>query len=730
MPASTSSVPRRRRALVPVALTGSLLAAGQGALAQDPGAVPEGVVRLPQLEVSGAPPLGSAAAVRGFVAPEADSGTKTDTPLIATPQSVSVVPRDAIDARQAQTLGEAVLYNAGVRGEAYGADPRADFLLLRGFDAVDFGIYLNGLRYSVGYAAGSYETYGLQRFEIVRGPASVLYGQIIPGGLVNQVARRPTQTPQGEVRLSAGSFGRVQGAATASGPLDEDGVWSYSITALGRLGGTQVDHVDADRAFLAPALTWRPNNDTRLTFMAYYQRDLTQGAQFLPYAGTVTQTAFGRIPTARFAGEPAFDRYNITQWGVGTEFEHRVDERLVLRQNLGYGTSAIDWRQTVGLGQIGDGPDIARIGFVSSPQVARFQADNQAEFRMVTGPAAHTMLFGFDASTVRISNPQAFGPAPALNIYAPVYGALVPQPGAASDTLQNTQQYGLYAQDQIRLWERLVVVAGLRHDWVFSDTRDQISGTSQGQRDSATTGRIGLLYETAIGLSPYVSWSTSFLPTPGVDAAGQPFVPRDATQYEVGLKYQPPGWNSFVQASLFQITQTNALTADPANPLFQVQTGEVRVRGVELEAVANPRQGLNVIASFTYLDPEITKGAPEEVGQRPAGVPRLGAGLYVDYALGEEAGRFAGLGLGAGVRLLGNTTTTNTETHNVVPSVTLVDAAIRYDLGRLGRELERMELAVTASNLFDKQYVARCTNDAACFYGNRRTVLASLVRRW
>ncbi|MBL6080411.1 TonB-dependent siderophore receptor [Belnapia sp. T18] len=689
----------------------------------------DAAVRLPELAISGRPALGATEPPRGFVASEETAGTKGASRLTEVPQSVSVVPRATIDALQAQSLGEAVRYQAGLRAESYGPDPRADFLLLRGFDAVDNGYYLDGLRYSVGFAAGSIEPYGLDRFEIVRGPASVLYGQIQPGGLINQVSRRPTQTPQGEMRLTAGDFGRAQAAGTSSGPLDRDGVWSYSLTGLGRLADSQIDKVGNDRAFIAPALTWRPDEDTRLTLHAYYQRDRTQGAQFLPYLGTVRETAFGRIPTRRFVGESGFDKYDITQWGIGSEFERRLSDAVTLRQNMRWAHSGINWRQTVGIGLLADERTLGRIGFLSTPDIDRFQVDNQAEFRFTTGPLGHRLLAGFDYSTVRISNPQAFGGAPSLDVFRPAYGSPVPLAAAGTNTRQNTSQYGLYAQDQVRLGERWVLTAGVRQDWVESSTLDRIGGGTQRQSDTATTARVGLVYLAPGGFAPYASWSTSFLPTPGTSAAGRAFTPRQGEQFEIGIKYQPPGRDSFVQASLFQITQTNSLTTDPNSPLFQVQSGEIRVRGMELEGVARLPRGLSLIGSFTALDAEITKGAPEERGNRPAGVPATGAGLYADQSFGEEAGRLAGLGLGAGLRFLGNSTTGNAA-HNVVPSVTLVDAALRYDLSRFGSGLAGAQLAVTANNLFDTAYVARCTSDTACFYGNRRTVLASLVKRW
>lgn len=686
-------------------------------------------LRLPQLDVSGAPPLGATEPPRGFVASEATAGTKGAARLLEVPQSVSVVPRATIDALQAQTLGEAVRYQAGLRGESFGPDQRADFLLLRGFDAADNGLYLDGLRYSTGFAGSSIEPYGLDRFEIVRGPASVLYGQIQPGGLVNQVSRRPTQTPQGEVRLTAGDFGRAQAAGTSSGPLDREGKWSYSLTGLGRLADSQIDKVGNDRAYIAPALTWRPDDDTRLTVYGYYQRDRTQGAQFLPYVGTVTETPFGRIPTRRFLGEARFDKYDVTQWGIGTELERRVSEAVTLRQNLRWAHSGINWRQTVGGGLQDDGRTLNRSSYIAAPDVDRFQVDNQAEFRFVTGPLGHRLLAGFDYSTVRFSNPQSFGGATGLDLFRPVYGSPVSFATGGANTRQNTSQYGLYAQDQVRLGERWVFTAGVRQDWVESSTLDRIAGSTQRRSDAAATARVGLVYLAPGGFAPYASWATSFLPTPGVDAAGRAFTPRQGEQFEVGIKWQPPGRDSFVQASLFQITQSNSLTTDPNSPLFQVQTGEVRVRGLELEGVARLPRGLSLLGSFTALDAEITKGAAEERGNRPAGVPATGAGLYADQSFGEEAGRLAGLGAGLGLRFLGNSTTGNAQ-HNVVPSVTLVDAALRYDLSRLGGSFNGAQLAVTANNLFDTAYVSRCTSDSACFYGNRRLVLASLVKRW
>ncbi|WP_426959503.1 TonB-dependent siderophore receptor [Muricoccus radiodurans] len=693
-----------------------------------PAATPGTALELPSVEVQSQAER-ALDQVRGFVANTEITGTKTDTPLIENPQSISVVPRDQIDARQAQTLGEALRYNAGVRTEVFGPDTRTDWLQIRGFDAQDNGIFLNGLRYNAGFAGSVYETYGLERYEILRGPASVLYGQIAPGGLINQVSRRPTQTPQGEVRLSAGSFDRLQAQGYSSGPLTANGVWSYSLTGLVRDSRTQVDSTRDDRYFIAPALTWRPTDNTRVTLLPYYQHDRTSGGQFLPYVGTVVPTPFGRISRDRFTGERAFDRYERDQWGIGYEIEHRFDSVWSVQQNFRYSHTGIDWRQVYGGGLTADQRSLNRFNYLADIDVDTVQVDNQVQARFSTGPLQHTVLAGFDYSRVNLRNTQFFNFAPSLDLFTPSYGS--PLPALTTpflNTRQTTSQYGLYAQDQIR-FDRFLLTGSIRHDWVPSTLENRVAGTRTSQDDSALTGRVGLIYLAANGLAPYASYARSFQPQIGVNASAAPFDPLEGEQYEVGIKYQPPGINSFIQLSAFHLTQRNTLITDPNNTFFQAALGEIRVRGLELEGTASLTEGLSLVGNLTYLDPEITRGEPGQVGNRPPGVAKFTAGLYGDYTFREGSGPLSSLGLGLGVRYLGNTSASATS-RAVVPSTTLFDAAVRYDLGQLTTSLKGFQAALNVSNLADTRYVGRCSSETACFYGTRRTVIGSLVYRW
>jgi iron complex outermembrane receptor protein len=528
------------------------------------------------------------------------------------------------------------------------------------------------------------------------------------------------------VRLTAGSHARLQGAFATSGPLTQDGTWSYSLSGLLRDSNTQVDYTPDNRAFIAPALTWRPTSDTRLTLLSYYQYDETRGSEFLPYSGTVVPSAFGRIPRSRFTGEPGFDSFIRRQYGVGYEFEHRFNDTFTVRQNLRYGHVDGDWRQTYGLGLQPDGRTLNRFSYESRRESSAFQVDTHLQSRVATGPLQHTLLAGLDYSRATFDNIQNGATGTPLDLYTPVYGRVVRNLAPLSNDLQTRDQLGVYLQDQIRAGNWVLTLGG-RHDWATTETESRLRGTTTTADDRAFTGRVGLVYLAPNGLAPFASYSTSFLPQLGTTASGAPFRPVEGEQVEVGLKFQPPGGNSFLQVAAFQITQRNGLTPDPTNRVFQVQTGEVEVRGVELEAVAEITPEMRVIGAYTYLDAEITRANDGTVGNRPNGIPAHMASLYGDY--GFRTGPLRGLGLGAGVRYIGNTPVGNANLA-LVPSVTLFDASVRFDLERLSPSLQGMRAIVTASNLGDERHVASCDTLSACFYGTGRLVLGSLSYAW
>jgi iron complex outermembrane receptor protein len=663
--------------------------------------------------------------VDGYVATQGTTGSKTDTPIIETPQSISVITADRLDRQAAGSLAEALRYSAGVTGEQFGMDQRGYGISIRGFEVDEGGFYRDGLQLK-GTSFSAFlplDLYGAERLEILRGPASVLYGQNPPGGLINYVSKRPTAEPFHELEASAGTFDRFEGKFDLGGPVAEDGSLLYRVTGLARDSDTQVDFVNDDRYFIAPALTW-VGEDTTLTVLANYQHDNAGwGIQFLPASGTVLDNPNGRLPRHTFTGEPDFDRYVLDQVSVGYLLEHQFNDVFTVRQNARVSYLHNDSDVVYGNGLI-DGRTLARIGDVGKSEMLAFTVDNQAEAKFETGPIDHTALLGIDYQRHRFSDYGASFAVDDLDIYDPDYGSELTNKEIYEDSKTKQRQIGVYAQEQAKLFDKLVIVLGGRYDFARSefDDHNDFGEIHNQTKDEAFTGRAGLVYLFDNGLAPYFSYSESFEPVLETDAEGNPFKPEEGQQYEVGIKYQPPGKNSFVMLSLFDLTKQNVLTPDPADPLNnQVQTGEIRSRGVELEGVASFDFGLDLSLAYAFIDAEITKSnADGEKGNQPGQTSKHQASLWADYTIPE--GDFAGLGFGAGVRYIGPSFGDNLEDLDV-PGYTLADAAIHY-------EWNSFKFALNGSNIFDKVYVPSCFGESNCFYGERRAVIGTVTYRW
>jgi iron complex outermembrane receptor protein len=352
--------------------------------------------------------------------------------------------------------------------------------------------------------------------------------------------------------------------------------------------------------------------------------------------------------------------------------------------------------------------------------------DNQAEARFATGPLRHIALLGVDYRHATSELNEGFANAPSVNLYNTVYGAPIAMPSIAISSGQRQDQTGLYLQDQIALDRWRLTLSG-RHDWVSTDALDFINGTDQFRQDNAFSGRAGLNYVFDFGLSPYVAYARSFQPAVGITAK-IPLVPTTGEQAEVGVKYQPTGTNLLLTAALFDITQQNVTTTDPNNPGFSVQTGEARSRGAEFEATMSLTEGLKLVGSYTYTDTEVTKtNTPSQLGKHLIIMPMNQAALWADYTF--QHGQLAGFGAGGGVRYVGDSYGDAANTI-LIPDYALFDATLHYDLSYVDPRLRGVKLAINATNLFDKYYVATCQSLNACFLGSGRTILGSVRYTW
>jgi iron complex outermembrane receptor protein len=663
--------------------------------------------------------------VRGYVASNSATATKTNTPLIETPQAVSVVTRDQIEAQAAQNLSQALRYTSGVVTEQTGVDLRFQQVYVRGFVADQ---YLDTLKLLPGsFAVPQIEIYNLQRIEVLHGPSSVLYGQGSPGGIVNMISKRPTAEPFHEFVTQAGSYGLLMGGIDSSGPIDQEGHFLYRLTAMARETGTQVDFTEYQRGSISPSFTWRPTADTTFTFLANYQHDPKSGFfNQLPARGTALFNPFGQISTHFYSGEPSFDKFDREQYNTGYVFEHRFSDAWTVRQNLRYMHVTADFATVFPTGGLlADLQTVNRNAFTTLEELKTFAVDTQSEAKFATGPFVHTLLLGNDYQRAFDSAVNRNGLAPRINVFNPSYGLSIPPPPVILNRKQVQDQLGFYAQDQIKLggWNALI---GARDDRADLETNNLLTKTLASQVDKATTRRAALLYLFDIGLAPYVQYTQSFQPTIGTDFAGKPFKPTTGQQKEVGVKYQPPGSNFLTSVAVFDLVQQNVLTPDPAHVLFSVQTGQIRSRGVEFESKASVTDNFNMTAAYSFLNQVVEQANDGSVGKRPVGIPTHTASLWGDYTI--PWGPFAGFGLAAGARYLGPSAGDTLNTF-FIPGATLMDAAIHYDFANLSPALKGYYLAVNAQNVFDKVYVQWCQNQG-CWYGARRTVIGTLRYRW
>lgn len=686
----------------------------------DPPAQPE--TPLPEVRVRARAQQTAKTPVPGYLAERSATATRIDLPLAETPQSISVIGAGQIRDQNAQTLQEVLRYTAGVHADVYGLDNRGDWFLLRG--GSEGSTLLDGLRRPLTgwYGVVRSEPFAFERVEVLRGPSSVIAGQNGPGGVVNLVSKRPQAQSMNEVNLQAGNNAHKQVSLDLTGPLDAEGTLLYRVVALAKDSDTQVRHADEERQFVAPSLTWRPGKDASLTVYAEYQRDRSRNTEgFFPVEGTLRPGPHGYIPMDTFISEPDWDVYGGTRTRVGYQAEFHLGDAWTLRQDLRH--DEVKGRQrsmyaNYWEGFLADGRSLNRTWYATDDKGSITNADLLLEGRLQWGAVRHTVLLGLDGMSQTNSKKYGSGAATPLDVYTPTYGAF-PHPELIGDaTVTRTRQLGLSAQDQLKLGDQWVVLAGLRRDQARTEVVDS---PAEGSDDAAVSRNLGVVYLAGGGWSPYANYSESFESVAGVDVHGTPFKPMRGRQFEAGVKWAPAGARFAATAAAYRLKETNRLTADPSDPSNQVQGGEVTVKGVELEANAN-LPAWDLVAKCAYTLAKVTGSSDPldaTLGKRVPNVPERTASLWAVHKFRVHG--WPGLKAGLGLRYVGATWdgTDSLET----PSNTLVDALVSYEKGA-------WRYALNASNLLDKTYFAACLNRGDVWFGTRRKVIATLSYRF
>lgn len=700
---------------------------------------------LPSTDVRGFALGNALGSMDGYNATHSQVATKTSTALLETSQSVSVVTRQQMDDQGAQTVSQTMRYTPGVLTNPYGATHRYDYVAMRGFNdgSVD-NIYIDGLK-SMG-DSGTYSTmqidpYFLERVDILKGPSSVLYGRSSPGGLVALTTKKPLYEAYHEIQATVGTQGQHGVGFDFSGPLDDDKRIAYRVTGLTHEADTQFDHNEEKRYAIAPTLSIDFDEDTSLTLQAYLQHDPEGGYHGgLPADGLLHQHNGQRISEHFFEGEPGVDHYSRDQQSFGYQFEHRFNDVFTARQNFRYLDSKVDLAQVYGYGWVSPSSnELNRYYSGASEKLHSFIIDNMLQAEYFTGAAKHTTLLGVDYQRRKTVVDWTSGSLAPIDAFNPVYGNSTISYYSPTSYLRRLQQTGVYLQDLIEL-DKWRFSLGVRQDWVKTSDENRIAeynrplGTTISDERSKLTTRAGVLYLFDNGIAPYLSYSESFNPNSYSDASGNPLPPTDGTQWEAGLKYQPPGSDNLYTASVFRIDQENLATKLPQENFYRA-IGAVRSQGVELEAHLQLTDNLKLLGSYTFTDLKYTKSMIstlstadnliENKGNSPTQAPRQMASMWADYKFSD--GALDGLRLGAGVRYVGYSWA-DAENTTKVPAYTLYDASVGYDLGKLG--LKGLDLRVNANNLTNEKYVATCASLNFCYVGEERNVAATLSYRF
>ncbi|WP_288407384.1 TonB-dependent siderophore receptor [uncultured Herbaspirillum sp.] len=669
--------------------------------------------------VGGRDPLVAGEDESGYAASSSQTATRTATPLLEIPQSLSVVGRAEMEARGADSILDVLRYLPGANTETHGVDPRGyDYFNLRGFiNAQNTSNYLNGLRQMVsGFGMFRTEAYGLERVEVLRGAASASFGQADPGGVVNRISKLAGADAPDEILASLGNFQRRQLAADLSGHADE-GRLQGRIVGLALDSHTQFSYgngraVENDRLYLAPSLKLQLAPQTSLILLADYLQDRNGSSRWTAVRpdGSLTHT---------LVGDPGIDQQHGEQWSLGWQLEHRLDDHWRLQQDFRQAGLRSQY-SVLNPGSL-NGSLLARSSARYDTQLESSQLDTRLQGQWRQGALDHTLLLGLDLTRLRQREQRYRGDAPSLDLAQPVYGLPIAMASQlVAQLAEDMQQSGLYLQDQIRQGP-LVWTLGSRYDRVIDTNRNTLAQTRQDTRAHAWSHRLGVAWKVTPTLAPYLNYSTAFLPQPGQDANGQPFAPSHARQLEAGLKFQPQQGRAIYTAALFQITKDHVLSNDPGHANFYVDQSQVRSRGLELEARGELWPGLNLLAAYSYTQAlNIAQADPNLRGKSPVLVPRQAASLWLDYTPGDA---WPGLGLGGGARYSG-ASYANADNSVRNAATVLLDAMLRLDQGR-------WRYSLNLSNLANRRHTSCLAEPTlTCFWAEERMAVLSARYRW
>ncbi|MEH2083949.1 MAG: TonB-dependent siderophore receptor [Nostoc sp.] len=624
----------------------------------------------------------------GYRVPDATTATKTDTPLRDIPVSIDVVPRQLIQDRQVTRTEQATETVAGVQSAGgYGGSSSANFFI-RGFTGST--LYRDGFR-DFGSAQNISDVANIDRLEVLKGPASVLYGQNDPGGIVNIVSKRPLQQPRYEASFTAGSYNFYRSTLDFSSPLNSEKTAAYRLNLAYENAGSFRDFNESESIFVAPAFSWQISKNTNITFLFEYQNyQYGFDRAFLP------EREFFQIPISRFLGEPDFNNATVNSGRASYILEHQFSDRWKLRHAFAAVLNSDDPKTTYPDGLQDNRRTLNRSASRSEEFSSNYTIQNELLGKFNTGSVEHSVLLGTELFRQRFKYQFFSGSIDSIDIFNPVYGAkpseLIPD---------NGDEYGndgvsLYFQDQITLLRNLKLLAGGRFDLVRSIEENFLGERFVDKTDTAFTPRVGIVYQPIEPISLYFSYSKSFNPVIyGTSRTGARFEPEKGEQLEVGLKADLIPDKLSTTLAFYDLTKQNVLVTDPEDSRFSIQTGEQKSRGVEFSLTGSPVKGWNIAVGYAYTDAFVNKDVTIPVGDKLAGVPANQLGLWTSYEI--QAGSLTGLGFGLGLFYVDDRKASLPNTDVELASYLRADASIFY-------RRNNWKVQVNINNLGNTQY--------------------------
>ncbi|MCE4935275.1 TonB-dependent siderophore receptor [Aliivibrio fischeri] len=661
-----------------------------------------------------------------------NTATKTSLEPEETPQGITVLDGEVLDQRSVKSLNEALRYVPGVTTEQKGgAVTMYDTFNIRGFDVNQS--YYDGLvlQYLNGWnLQPQIDPIAIQQIEVFKGPTSVLYGSMPPGGMVNMIAKTPQKEKSTDVKVATGTGNLVEASIDTTGQFG-DSDFSYRFIALARQKDGQVDYTEEERYVIAPSVDWQVSERTLINFNMYYQNDPSMGMNSsMPASGMIYDNPNGSTDSSTFVGDKNWSTFEREFFMAGYKINHEFNNNWSFLQNFRYMNASLYQENTYHIESNFDPStgNLDRNIYSTDESSTGYTIDNQLSGRVMVGSVEHNLLFGIDYQKLDgDSLYQEFGTTSQFgnfNIFNPNNNMI--DRGKLTQSYESkekisVEQLGFYTQDQIRI-DRLVLIAGGRFDQYKSS--NTTSTTSKDADQSQFSYRVGALYELEGGFSPFISYATSFEPAAGLDAKGNAYDPELGEQIEAGVKYESADYTKTASASVFKIVKSDALMSDPSDPWGpQLQIGEIRSQGLELQGQWMVNDSWDIAANYTYIDMEITKDSGNDLeGKTPIYVPTHAASLWSNYYIYD--GILTGTRISGGLRYVGEMEMDAANTDKV-PDYTLADVSIGYELDGISESLTGATAQLSATNLFNTEYYS-CYDSANCWYGAEQTVELSI----